>query len=445
MYRAIYLRYIIPCFTRIICTLYLSVVDLLRILLGIAAQPVQQQLNHDNCNIYDENQDGGEGRSHTKLVVFHLVQDQDRQETVVGGYQEDDRADGGHAADEGVDQAAEEGALDEGQGHRGEDPAGVGAKVCRRFLDTGVDLLEAAFTGPDADGQGPDHESRNEDGRRTGKLDGRLIKGQDVADTDNGARYCDTQQGREVDEAPADKFLPHYQIGDDHAQDTGNRRCDDAQQGGILDGILAHIQCVLVMSSGETVVDAPHLNEGGHRNQDIDGQHDSGDQEAEAPYQTYDLGIVDHGPFPGCLACYGNVSLLFDPVLGQDEQDNSNVQQHYRHRGAALYIVAADGLEVNLGGQGGEVAADGHGVGKVGYRFNKHQQEGVGDTGPHQRDGHRGEGAPLGRTQVPGRVLNAGVDGLKHACQQQESDGKIGNGLYEDQAFQPVDVGVAPA
>ena len=93
MYRAIYLRYIIPCFTRIICTLYLFVVDLLRIFLRIAPQPVQHQFDHDNCNIYDEDQDGGEGRSHTELVVFHLVQDQDRQQTVVGGHQEDDRAD----------------------------------------------------------------------------------------------------------------------------------------------------------------------------------------------------------------------------------------------------------------------------------------------------------------------------------------------------------------
>ena len=124
----------------------------------------------------------------------------------LGGHQEDDRADTGHAADEGVDQAAEEGALDQGQGHRGEDPAGIGAQVRRRFLDTGIDLLQAAFTGPDADGQGPDDEGRDEDGRRAGQLYGRLVEGQDVADTDYGARYRDTQQGREVDEAPADEL-----------------------------------------------------------------------------------------------------------------------------------------------------------------------------------------------------------------------------------------------
>ena len=199
------------------------------------------------------------------------------------------------------------------------------------------------------------------------------------------------------------------------------------------------------MGRGEAVVNAPHLNEGSNRNQDVDGQHDGGHQEAEAAYQTHNLGIVDHGAFPGSLAGYGDVGLLFNPVLGQDEEDDGDIQQHHRYRGAALYVVAADGLQVHLGGQGGEVAADGHGVGEVGYGFDEHQQEGVGDAGPYQGDRHRTEGAPLGGTQVPGRVFNAGVDGLQHARQQQERDGEIGDRLYEDQAFQPVDVGVAPA
>ena len=372
--------------------------DLCLTFLRVAAQPVQHQLNDYNCYIYNEDQDGGEGRSHTELVVFHLVQNQDRQQTVVGGHQEDDRADTGHAADEGVDQAAEEGALDQRQGHRGEYPAGVGAQVRRRFFDAGIDLLQAAFSGPDADGQGPDHKRRDKDGRRTGKLYGRLVKGQDVADTDYSARYRDAQQGRKVDEAPADKFFPYHQVGDDHAQDTGDGRGDDAQQGGVLDGVHANFQRVFVMGCGETVVNAPHLNEGSDGNQDVDGQHDGGHQEAEAAHQTHDLGIVDHGAFPGGLAGYGDVGLLFNPVLGQDEEDDGDIQQHHRYRSAALHVVAADGLQVHLGGQGGEVAADGHGVGEVGYRFDEHQQEGVGDAGPYQGDRHRTEGAPLGGT-----------------------------------------------
>ena len=383
------------------CTIFFHVFcipDLCLTFLRVAAQPVQHQLNDYNCYIYDKNQDGGEGRSHAELVVFHLVQNQDRQQTVVGGHQEDDRADTGHAADEGVDQAAEEGALDQRQGHRGEHPAGIGTQVRRRFFDAGVDLLQAAFPGPDADGQGPDDKRRDKDGRRTGELYGRLVEGQDVTDTDYGARYRDTQQGREVDEAPADKFLPYHQVSDDHAQDTGDGCGDDAQQGGVLDGVHANFQRVFVMGCGETVVNAPHLNEGSDRNQDVDGQHDGGHQEAEAAHQTHDLGIVDHGAFPGGLAGYGDVGLLFNPVLGQDEQDDGDIQQHYRHRRAALDVVTADGLQVHLGGQGGEVAADGHGVGEVGYRFNEHQQEGVGDAGPYQGDRHRTEGAPLGRT-----------------------------------------------
>ena len=148
------------------------------------------------------------------------------------------------------------------------------------------------------------------------------------------------------------------------------------------------------MVQGKTVVDAPKLDERTDRNQNIQGQHDCGDRITEAGDRPDHQAVGDRQPFARSFAGHGDIDFLFHPVFRDDKQQHRQVQQQHGHGGAALHIVVADRLDVYLGRQGGIVAADGHRIGEVGHRFDKHKQERVGDAGADQRRRYPAEGLP---------------------------------------------------
>ena len=78
--------------------------------------------------------------------------------------------------------------------------------------------------------------------------------------------------------------------------------------------------------------------------------------------------------------------------------------------------------EEDLGREHRVLAADDDRVAEVGHALDEPDQEGVGQTRLHQRQGHRPKGLPAARAQGLRRLLQRRADALHHAAQDQEGD-----------------------
>ena len=127
------------------------------------------------------------------------------------------------------------------------------------------------------------------------------------------------------------------------------------------------------MIQSQAVIDAPQFDEGTDGDENVKREYDRGDDIAGTGDRPHYNFFVDGNPFPGCLAGDSDIDFLFDPIFGNDEQQHGQVQQQYSHGCAALHIVIADRLDINLCGQRGEIAADSHWIGKISHGFDEDQ------------------------------------------------------------------------
>ena len=150
------------------------------------------------------------------------------------------------------------------------------------------------------------------------------------------------------------------------------------------------------------------------------------------------MGLVDELAGLGGLARDGDEALLVDPVFVQQIRDHGGHQHQQCQHGALPHVIAAGDDLIDLHGQGGEVAADGGGVGEVLQRLDEHQQAAGDDARQGQREGDRPEGVPPAGAHVAGGVLHRRVDRGEDAGERHVGDGEEAQHLHHNQAAHAV-------
>ena len=114
-------------------------------------------------------------------------------------------------------------------------------------------------------------------------------------------------------------------------------------------------------------------------------------------------------------------------------------QDDGKDRRPALIVLGADDGEEDLGREHFVVPAEHQGVAEVGEALDETEEEGVGESGAHQGQGYRAEGAPAVGAQGERRFLHGRADALDHPDEHQEGDGGEGQRLGQPDAGQTVD------
>ena len=91
----------------------------------------------------------------------------------------------------------------------------------------------------------------------------------------------------------------------------------------------------------------------------------------------------------------GGVAAAAEPAPLRPERGQCEGKQNERqHGGSTLVVLRADDGEEDRGREHIEIAAQHQWVAEVGEALDKAEQEGVGEAGPHQRQGYGGERGP---------------------------------------------------
>ena len=146
---------------------------------------------------HDQHRAVGEGDA--VVAVDDAADDVGRRQLVLGGDQEDHRADRGHRAHEAVDQRGHQGRLEQRQDHaaQGREPAARPAS--RRPRRGAVDLAQRGQPAAHADRQVAEHEAEHDDQPGAGQLDRRHVEGEDVADAEHRAGNREASSVRELE------------------------------------------------------------------------------------------------------------------------------------------------------------------------------------------------------------------------------------------------------
>ena len=107
--------------------------------------------------------------------------------------------------------------------------------------------------------------------------DERLVVGDEVTNTQNRTGNRQAEHAQEVHEASRGLKAYDHQPCDDHAQDAGDGRCDQGQDGRVDDGIIADArEHVLEVLQSEGVIHAQDRDEGSNNNRCVDGDNERG-------------------------------------------------------------------------------------------------------------------------------------------------------------------------
>ena len=140
------------------------------------------------------------------------------------------------------------------------------------------------------------------------------------------------------------------------------------------------------------------------------------------------------------LAGDRGIAFLPEPhPLGVEGRKGEKEQNDGQNGGAALIVLRADDGEENLGREHVEIAAQNQRISEIGHAFDEAQQERIGETGSHQRQGDRPEGLPPVRPQGLRRLLHRRGYPLDHTDQHQKRDRGKGKGLRDQHAGHAVE------
>ena len=185
-------------------------------------------------------------------------------------------------------------------------------------------------------------------------------------------------------------------------------------------------------------LEAPGGEERADGHADIHQDHEARRQRAQDGQRRFNALVLDEHPGAGRLAGQGGGGLALQIVLLHDEHGQRDAQQHHGHSRRARLVVGAGDLQVDGGGQRVVGAADDHGVGKIGDGLDERHQEGVAQTGQHQRQRHAGEYLPAGGAHVPRRFLQRRVDVLQKSLQHHVAHREERQRLDDDDAPEAV-------
>ena len=408
---------------------------------------LDKQIHQQYRAIGDGDEDGCKGTGNAVGALFRELVDLDGDQQELRGHQQDNGGNGGDAPDKGCYQAAEEGILDQRQGHSHEHPEAVGTHVIGRFFDALVNLPQGGNAASGTGGQRPDHENNDQNGgaavnalEETGAED-TVDKAADIADAQNRAGNRHGQHGYEFDEALGFELSLDHQVRDDHAQKRGDGCRGQGQQEGIPEGFEA---LVLLKDPDkpfgcQAEVIAPGLEQGTERHADIhhdDKQRNQGTQNCQ---RDSDRLIFNEHSGSGCLAGEGCGSFGFQNIFLHQIHSQRDGQQHHSHGSGTFLVKGTGNLQINCSSQGIIGTADDHGVGKVRNGLDEGHQEGIAQARQNQGQGDIGEYLEPGGAHIPGGFLQGGVDVLQKTLEHHIAHREEGQGLDDGDTPEAID------
>ena len=128
-----------------------------------------------------------------------------------------------------------------------------------------------------------------------------------------------------------------------------------------------------------------------------------------------------------------------DAALQEEGAECEDQQQDGERRRAAIVELRADDGKVDLGRQHAVVAAQHDRIAEIGNALDEADEERVGESGPHQRQRHRGESRPrIGAQRLRG-LFERRADAFDDADQHQEGDRREGEELGQEHALEAID------
>ena len=203
----------------------------------------------------------------------------------------------------------------------------------------------------------------------------------------------------------------------------------------------------LVVLQGEGVVHAPVHGEAAVEDAAVEEdvkRHPEGKQGDDAVFQRGRQFL--HFAAVG-FAGDGDVGAVANPQILRDEDaEREEEQERAEGTGRGVIELRTGDVEVNLGGDDVEAAAQNQRVTEVGERLHEHQQEGVGERRAQQREDNLEEGLEAAGAQRIRGFFNRGVNGFQRAVQNHEGERGEGENLRDGdavEAVEPVAVGDA--
>ena len=184
------------------------------------------ELHQADDGEHDEDEDGRVGDGDAVLVVLDAADDVARRHVVAAADEEDDGADRGHGADEGIDERGEDRGLQQRQDDAAQGREGAGAEGERALVEAAVDLRHRGDAGAHADRHVAEDEGDDEDDAGAGQLDRRHVEGDDVGDADHRAGDGEGEHGPELEGALAGEVLADEEPGGQEADGGGQRGGD---------------------------------------------------------------------------------------------------------------------------------------------------------------------------------------------------------------------------
>ena len=184
---------------------------------------------------------------------------------------------------------------------------------------------------------------------------------------------------------------------------------------------------------------APGGEAGADGHADIHHDHKQRAERAEDRQRDLHALVLDEHAGAGGLAGERCGGLGLEIVFLHGEHGQRDEQQHDGHRRCSGLVVGAGDLQIDRRGQRVIGTADDHGVGKVGDRLDKGHEEGVAQTGQHQRQRHVREHLPAARAHIAGGLLQRGVDIFQQALEHHIADREEGQRLDDDDAPVAID------
>ena len=270
-----------------------------------------------------------------------------------------------------------------------------------------------------------------------------MVKSQNIADAEAGARQHIGQGHQAVKQAPSRHFSPLHIIGKQHGEQSARQRDHQGvlhtaqQRGGIV------LQQLLQILGGKGVAAFAELEKAGKKNTAILQNHHNKEQQAHPGGQQArgTAAAQLQGELRLCPPSVPRQQVcLTHQVPVQEKRGDGGQQQEHIHSGGLFQIGVAYQLQVDLRCDGGEAAADDHWRAEVRQGANKGQQQGYPDTGAEQREHHVPQNGPGPGAQVPCRLKTAGIQLGQHTGEKQGVQRDEGDTLHPDDA--PAVVGI---
>ncbi|MNS64726.1 hypothetical protein D3C72_978640 [compost metagenome] len=189
------------------------------------------------------------------------------------------------------------------------------------------------------------------------------------------------------------------------------------------------------MIEGQGIVETPGLHETAHKDHAInnDGEdhpwHDDGVDADGQPARKRDMRAAVALPRHRreILACQPE-------TLGKEGRKREAQQDDRQNRGAGRIILRADDGKEDFRRQNTMRAAEHQRIAEIRHALDEADQEGIGETGLHQRQRHPPESAPAVGTQRLRGLFHRRADTFNHADQHQKRDGREGKDLRNPDA-----------